>query len=144
MNIALAALALLTATVAISQITKPQASGWVMCTEGGSISYDSDSWTIAHSCDMPFQLLSKKGRIDRLSFAEYDHLQKLRQAVKDAEVEIAKAHGVDFGYADLSLHQARLAGVKKTAMCLDVNGYIPADHYEFRGQFLLVNVPEPQ
>lgn len=84
-----------------------------------------------------------EGRIDRLSDAEYASLKKLRQAVVDEEAKIAKAHGVDFGQP----YSAPTCGAWDMGQCI---GYQidtevqarPAERYEFRGQFLLVNVPE--
>jgi hypothetical protein len=64
------------------------------------------------------------GRVERLSDVEYGRLQKLRQAVKDAETEIAQKHG------------ARYAP--------PCGGSSAADIYctEFRGQFLLIALPK--
>lgn len=71
------------------------------------------------------------GRIDRLSNEEYERLQKLRQAVADAETEIAKSHEVTVKtYCDGGLEQGGCLGK-----------WVPGDSYEFHGQFLLVNVP---
>lgn len=85
---------------------------------------------------------SQTGRIDLLSDAEYASLQKLRQAVADEETRIAKSHGVDFG---VNGHIAT-CGAYDMGHCIGWNNDDvtdrPADRYEYRGQFLLVNVPE--
>lgn len=71
-------------------------------------------------------LESHTGRVVRITDEEYNRLQKLRQAVSDAEMEIAKTHGVDLGsqICDMGCSWTRLP-----------------NSYEFLGQFLLVNVP---
>jgi hypothetical protein len=77
----------------------------------------------------------------KLSDEEYARLQKLRQAVADEEKKTAAAHGVDFGqayvpppciYYDMQCIQWDW-GKEVQAR--------PANHYEFRGQWLLINVP---
>jgi hypothetical protein len=74
------------------------------------------------------------GRIDRLSDNEYALLKRLRKELEEAETTIALAHGVDFG-----AHCAS-PDPRATVVCDAV--YRPSDRIEFRGQFLLINVPE--
>lgn len=78
---------------------------------------------------------SQTGRIDRLTPVEYAGLQKLRQAVADEETRVAKAHGVRW--------KERMVNDCSGDIC--ASGHImqfPQDSYEFRGQFLLINVPD--
>jgi hypothetical protein len=88
---------------------------------------------------------SQTGRVVKISDEEYARLQKLRQAVADEEKKIAAAHGV------LLVPKLIHAG---TNTCLatsfitgfpscDTDQYQSADRWQFRGQFLLINTPEP-
>lgn len=75
-------------------------------------------------------------RVVKLSDEEYARLQKLRQAVVDAEMAIAKAHGVYFApppdpYPHFIACDSLIGCFAK-----------PTDHYQFRGQYLLINVPK--
>lgn len=85
------------------------------------------------------QLTVGTQRIVALSTSEQARLQKLRQAVADAEKEIAKAHGVD---TDGNFTRCVIAA--EGCLGWDGNGHPPKppDAYEFRGQFLLINVPD--
>lgn len=67
-----------------------------------------------------------KSAIERLTPYEYARLLKVRQAVVDEEKRIAGAHGVVMD------------------ACVTCLVYPPQvnDSYEFRGQFLLINVPD--
>lgn len=78
---------------------------------------------------------SHTGRIERLTAAEYAGLQKLRQAVADEETRIAKAHGVE--WKERAVNDCK----ENICMGLRMESY-PAESYEYRGQFLLINVPE--
>lgn len=81
------------------------------------------------------------GRVEVLSDAEYASLQKLRQAVADEEKRIALAHGVVMD------DPGKFASCQYSDMgkcILFNNDFVPGhdgDRYEYRGQFLLVNVP---
>jgi len=171
MKLALAALALLTATGALGQAqanpcTPLNTTG---CTAGGlqpkslpdtPISKWSSSETLAIWNGMNaeptthYEIVNdsatvtvpgKEGRIERLYLDEYAHLEKLRQAVKDAETEIAKAHGVDVEgcHSHGDFFCASIDGHSPFEGGTFVNYNRDADRYEFRGHFLLVNVPGP-
>jgi hypothetical protein len=84
---------------------------------------------------------SQTGRVVKLSDDEYARLQKLRQAVADEEKKIAAAHGVDFGQVYIPPPCiAYDMGCMEWDKTKEVQAR-PADHYEFRGQWLLINVP---
>ena len=109
--------------------------------EGFSASHDDHNAVVPYAWLTQDSPSSSQGRIDRLSDEEYARLQKLRQAVKDAETEIAKAHGVDFGQAYVP---PRCLYSDMGCMAWDKTTEVQAraaDRYEYRGQFLLVNVP---
>lgn len=78
---------------------------------------------------------TSSGRVDLLSVVEWEELQNT--PLKDVEAErvkIAKAHGVNVYTAP---------DCRPNIACAADAIYLPpADAYEFRGQFLLVNVPE--
>ena len=80
------------------------------------------------------------GRVDRLTDTEYSRLQKLRQAVADAEKEIAVAHGVKW----VPLGNCKSPPIEGNggvyAVCLPPD-LVPDSIFEFRGQFLLIDVP---
>lgn len=85
---------------------------------------------------------SQTGHVVKLSDEEYAHLQKLRQAVVDEEKKIAVAHGV--------LLERKLTHMG-TNICFstsyitgpcDTDQYQAADHWQFRGQWLLINLPK--
>ncbi len=79
---------------------------------------------------------SPTGRVVKLSNAEYERLHKLRQAVEDAENDIAKAHGVKaFIGSDCT------PPPNSIFVTCNMGTYTPPDRFEFRGQFLLINVP---
>lgn len=84
----------------------------------------------------PVRVEAQQGRVDRLTEPEYAKLQKLRQAVKDEETAIAKAHGVDTVGQEPCLPYTYAVNYP----CLSLP-YIAPDVYEYRGQFLLINVP---
>lgn len=75
-------------------------------------------------------------RVVSLSSNEYARLQKLRQAVVDAETEIAKAHNVRLRNRYDCLQDQRMGNACSYDGLPD-----DKDTYEFRGQFLLINVP---
>ena len=82
------------------------------------------------------EIKSHTGTVVKLSDEEYARLQKLRQAVADAEMEIARMHGVYFATPiDLNF---------RINTCDRIDGCPPkpTDHFEFRGQYLLINVPK--
>lgn len=82
------------------------------------------------------------GRIVKLSDEEYARLQKLRQAVVDAETEIAKGHGVDpVGVAGDS-GQCLIADGRCLTWAREPVAYKAPDRYQFAGQFLLINLPK--
>jgi len=118
----IAVLFLLCAAVGAAQTTKPP----------NCIGHDAkgNCTALEQASDDP-----KSGRIDRLSDDEYAELQKLRDAVAAKEKEIAKAHGVDFG-------NPGCVSTTNLVMCDSI--YRPGDTYEYRGQYLLVNVPAPR
>jgi hypothetical protein len=85
---------------------------------------------------------SQTGRVVKISDEEYMRLQKLRQAVADEEKKIAVLHGV--------LLERKLTHVG-TNTCLatsfgfsscDTDRYQEADYWQFRGQWLLINLPK--
>jgi hypothetical protein len=83
---------------------------------------------------------SQTGRVVKISDEEYARLQKLRQAVADEEKKIALAYGV------LLVPRLIHAG---TNNCLatglpscDTDQYQSADRWQFRGQWLLINMPK--
>ena len=88
---------------------------------------------------------SQTGRVVKLSDEEYAHLQKLRQAVADEEKKIEAAHGVDFGQVlhcplrvSLTIWSA-WHGTRRRKY-----NRVHADRYQFRGQWLLINVPRKE
>jgi hypothetical protein len=83
---------------------------------------------------------SSAGRIVKLSDNEYTRLRNLRQAVTDAEMEIAKAHGVDVK-GDMNPCADQTITSSGCGIYPEWKPRYP-DSYEFRGQFLLVNVPQ--
>ena len=83
---------------------------------------------------------SQTGRVVKLSDEEYARLQKLRQAVADEEKKIAAAHGVDI--TGCVPHGDTFC--TKGGDLFHGGQIVPAwfpDRYEFRGQWLLINVP---
>ena len=85
---------------------------------------------------------SQTGRVVKLSDEEYTHLQKLRQAVADEEKKIAAAHGVDFGQVYVP---APCIAYDMGCMAWDKTKEVqsrPADRWQFRGQWLLINLPK--
>jgi hypothetical protein len=87
---------------------------------------------------------SQTGRVVKLSDEEYAHLQKLRQAVDDEEKKIALAYGVLLvprlihAGTNTCLATSYITGLPSC----DTDQYQAADRWQFRGQFLLVNVPK--
>ena len=84
---------------------------------------------------------SQTGRVVKLSDEEYARLQKLRQAVADEEKKIALAHGVDFGQVYVP---APCIAYDMGCMAWDKTKEVQsrlADRYQFRGQWLFINVP---
>ena len=87
---------------------------------------------------------SLTGRVVKLSDEEYTHLQKLRQVVTDEEKKIAAAHGVDFGQVYVP---APCIAYDMGCMAWDKTKEVqsrPADRWQFRGQWLLINVPRKE
>jgi hypothetical protein len=85
---------------------------------------------------------SQTGRVVKLSDEEYTHLQKLRQAVADEEKKIAAARGVDFGQVYVP---APCIAYDMGCMAWDKTKEVqsrPADHLQFRGQWLFINIPK--
>ena len=85
---------------------------------------------------------SQTGRVVKLSDEEYMRLQKLRQAVADEEKKIAVLHGVDFGQVYVP---APCIAYDMGCMAWDKTKEVqsrPADHWQFRGQWLLINLPK--
>ena len=82
---------------------------------------------------------SQTGRVVKLSDEEYARLQKLRQAVADEEKKIAAAHGVD---TEGDMYPCGKDAVYGT-MCGVYPEWKPRypDRWQFRGQWLLINVP---
>ena len=81
---------------------------------------------------------SQTGRVVKLSDEEYARLQKLRQAVADEEKKIAAAHGVD---TEGDMYPCGKDAVYGT--CGVYPEWKPRypDRWQFRGQWLLINVP---
>ena len=86
---------------------------------------------------------SQTGRVVKLSDEEYAHLQKLRQAVADEEKKIAIAHGVDTE-GDLYPCGKPTSTILSNMSCVMPVGwnYKYPDHWQFRGQWLFINVPK--
>lgn len=93
------------------------------------------------------EIKSHTGTVVKLSDDEFARLQKLRQAVVDAETEIAKAHGVYLAPFHCFIEsvtcphpesRSYLSTCDRTDGCPEK----PSDRYQFRGQFLLINVPK--
>ena len=86
---------------------------------------------------------SQTGRVVKLSDEEYARLQKLRQAVADEERNIAAAHGVLL--VPKLIHTGTntcLSVIYITGLpSCDTDQYQPSDKWQFRGQWLLINVP---
>jgi hypothetical protein len=82
---------------------------------------------------------SQTGRVVKLSDEEYARLQKLRQAVADEEKKIAAAHGVD---TEGDMYPCGKDAGYGT-MCAVITEWKPRypDKWQFRGQWLLINVP---
>lgn len=82
----------------------------------------------------------QSGSVIRITDDEYARLQKLRQAVSNAEAEIAEAHGVH------TFIETPPKSEKLLKTCPPDCGFMTLDkqpdHYEYRGQYLLVNVPD--
>ena len=92
---------------------------------------------------------SQTGRVVKLSDEEYARLQKLRQAVADEEKKIAVAHGVDTegdlypcGKPSKDYTNLWESGIA-CEMPVGWNYKYP-DRWQFRGQFLLINVPRKE
>jgi hypothetical protein len=84
---------------------------------------------------------SQTGRVVKLSDEEYARLQKLHQTVADEEKKIAAAHGVDFGQVYVP---APCIAYDMGCMAWDKTKEVQsrlADRYQFRGQWLFINVP---
>jgi hypothetical protein len=86
---------------------------------------------------------SQTGRVVKLSDEEYNRLQKLRQAVVDEEKKIAIAHGVDTE-GDLYPCGKPTSTILSNMSCVMPVGwnYKYPDHWQFRGQWLLINLPK--
>ena len=87
-----------------------------------------------------------KSRVDRLSDEEYARLQKLRQAVADEERKIALAHGVLLvpklihAGTNTCFATSYITGLPSC----DTDQYQSVDRYQFRGQWLFINVPRKE
>lgn len=78
----------------------------------------------------------------KLSDEEYANLQKLRQAVVDEEKRLAVKYGANLYLFHLSDPCKTLAAGQPCdsgGMMMDER---PVDHYEFHGQFLLIDKPQ--
>lgn len=87
---------------------------------------------------------SQTSRIERLTSTEYAGLQKLRQAVAGEETRIAKAHGVEFFRLGHVCTRWAIVITESGPYC-ETHDQVSTkfgDSYEFRGQFLLINVPD--
>jgi len=85
---------------------------------------------------------SKNGRVDRLSNEEYKRLTDAEAALAKVKTDIAAAHGVQFS---VSRSQATCAASDLGQSLVRNDDAVPSikgDTYEFRGQFLLVDIPE--
>jgi hypothetical protein len=86
---------------------------------------------------------SQTGRVVKLSDEDYARLQKLRQAVADEEMKIAAAHGVLLvpklihAGTNTCLATSYLTGLPSC----DTDQYQAADRWQFRGQWLFINIP---
>jgi hypothetical protein len=89
---------------------------------------------------------SQTGRVVKLSDEEYTHLQKLRQAVTDEERKIALAHGVllvpKLIHAGTNTCPASYISYITGLSSCDTDQYQSADRWQFRGQWLFINVPK--
>jgi len=84
-------------------------------------------------------------RVERMSNREYKQLSDAEAALAKVKADIAKAHGVDFGYSPCAAAQTPGApGYLAGSVGCYADTPRAADRYEFRGQFLLVNLPEPK
>lgn len=81
-------------------------------------------------------LKSPLGRVVLIDEDEYARLQVLQKALADEEVKIAKVHGVA-----VEPYQPQCTP-SVSGICFNTDHIQPADRYEFRGQFLLINVPD--
>jgi hypothetical protein len=68
----------------------------------------------------------------KLSDSEYSHLQELRKAVADEEKRLA----VKYGAEEESCGDLTVTNLRSPTIC--DSGWVPADHYEYHGQFLLI------
>ena len=85
---------------------------------------------------------SRSGRVDRLSNEEYKRLTDAEAALAKVKTDIAAAHGVQFS---VSRSQATCAASDLGQSLVRNDDAVPSikgDTYEFRGQFLLVDIPE--
>jgi len=90
-----------------------------------------------------YSKMARTGRVELMADDEFKRLTDAEDALANVKMYIAEAHGVEFGYDPCAA--ARTPGapgyiVGSTGCYADIPR--PADHYEFRGQFILVNVPE--
>ena len=87
---------------------------------------------------------SQTGRVVKLSDEEYALLQKLRQAVVDEEKKIALAYGVLLvprlihAGTNTCLATSYITGLPSC----DTDQYQSADRWQFRGQWLFINIPK--
>ena len=91
-------------------------------------------WEMSQQGDNSATIRVDDSRVVALSPSEYTHLQALRQAVADEEERIAKAHGVRYNTGPLFCASSPCFG--------NLTREQAVDQYEYRGRFLLINVPE--
>jgi hypothetical protein len=84
--------------------------------------------------DTTFTMTEDGARVDRISENEHAALEKARKALADVKESIAKAHRVNLGVG-ICLGSV----IQTNPLACDPT---PEDHWEIRGWFLLVNVPE--
>ena len=138
-------------------MTAPQPITKVACEKVGGTWDDADSFYFSPNVS-PVSLFvetqigdvsqavdvdSQTGRVVKLSDEEYAHLQKLRQAVADEEKKIAIAHGVDTE-GDLYPCGKPTSTILSNMSCAMPVGwnYKYPDRWQFRGQWLLINLPK--
>jgi hypothetical protein len=86
---------------------------------------------------------SQTGRVVKLSDDEYARLKKLHKALADEEKKIAAAHGVDTE-GDMYPCRKPTLTILSNMACVVSPEWEPRypDRYRFRGQWLLINVPQ--
>ncbi|HEV2709163.1 MAG TPA: hypothetical protein VGU67_03020 [Edaphobacter sp.] len=111
----------------------------------GSISVTTEGYEAADSITLqyysgPSAMISTAtdgGKAVKLTDAEYANLQALRKAVMDEEKRLAVKYGLDLGEPSCLPMQGY------PSACSVTGNSHPADHYEYHGQFLLIDKAAP-